>query len=134
MSLHWPFYRQAYLDTHQYQVFSAADKALDVAGHIAKTKRIGWYLRLLGWHRRFIVGEWSAALDPASLRGLDEAGTKKAYNDYLHAQYAAFASADAWFFWSYKTESSTAWSYRRLVEWQQSPPLRMPVTNFTDVN
>lgn len=114
-ALHWPWYRDVYLDLHQYQVFTPHDKALDIAGHIEKTERIGRKLRWLGWHRRYIIGEWSASLDPQSLHGLDDTGKSQAYRSYMAAQLAAYDRADAWFYWNYKTESGGAWSYRAMI-------------------
>ena len=114
-SLHRPLYQGAYLDTHQYQVFTEHDRSLDLAGHLAKTSRIGRSLRWLGWHRRYIVGEWSAALDDRSLAGLDGIARQDALQRFMVAQAAAYRTADAWFYWSYKTEAGDAWSYRDMV-------------------
>lgn len=118
-ALHWPWYHQAYLDTHRYQCFDDGDKALEIAGHLAKTRRWARTMRWLGYHRRYIVGEWSAALDVQSLHGLDSAAASQAHAAYVQAQLVAYDSADAWFFWSYRTETSAdgpAWSYRAAVE------------------
>jgi len=113
--LHWPRYRRVCVDTHQYQCFSPADKALSIGGHLRRTARIGNQLRRVAWHRRLIVGEWSAALDAASLQGLSDKEQQRAYHNYVQAQLHAYRHARAWFFWSYRIEdgqNESAWSYR----------------------
>lgn len=120
-AMHWPWYRDVYLDTHQYQVFADHDKELDIAGHIEKTARVGRKLRWLGLHRRYIVGEWSAALDLRSLQGMDDAGAEQARRSYMVAQLAAYDQADAWFYWNYRTEAADAWSYRDMMRGGPGP-------------
>jgi len=114
--LHWPARRNALLDHHHYQAFTPQDKALDIAGHLAKVQRVGWLLRLIGWHRRLIVGEWSAALDPQSLQSLQGGELTAAYKVYVQAQTKAFRAADAWFYWTYRTEDTGPWNLRSMVE------------------
>lgn len=113
--LHWPWRRQAYQDYHHYQIFTPQDKALDLDGHLQKAARLGRLLRWIGWHRRLIVGEWSAALDPASLRGIEASQLDQAYGRYLQVQLQAFQSCDAWFYWTYRTESAGPWSFRQMA-------------------
>jgi len=114
--LHWPRRSGVVQDNHHYQIYTAADKALDVAGHIAKVRRFGWTLRLIGWHRKVIIGEWSAALDPQSLAGLDDKAKHEAYRQYTQAQIEAFKTADAWFYWTYRTEGGGPWSMRDTIQ------------------
>jgi glucan 1,3-beta-glucosidase len=112
-TLHWPCYRHTFQDVHCYQMATPEDRALDIDGHLVKLSRVvAPRLRFLGLHRRCIVGEWSAALDPQSLSGLPQDDYKR----YVEAQLRAFRYADAWFFWTYKTEASLPWSFRQLYE------------------
>jgi glucan 1,3-beta-glucosidase len=113
-ALHWPFYRQTYLDSHQYQIFTQADRKLTPDGHVAKAGTIGRQLRRLGWHRHYIVGEWSAALQTQSLEGYNDEQKKDIYRRYTDAQMQAYSKADAWFYWTYKTEDRGPWSFRHL--------------------
>lgn len=113
-SLHWPFYRNAYLDNHQYQMFKPEDKALDIDGHLEKTKQVAKLLRWTAWHRKVIVGEWSAALDQQSLAGLDSRQIAQAYKAYRQAQLLAYGKTDAWFYWTYKTEAGGPWNFREM--------------------
>ncbi len=111
-AMHWPFHRLAYLDNHQYQVFTPEDRELDPAGHVAKTGGpVSKLIKRLGRHRRLIIGEWSQALDKQSLKGLDSKAMQKAYDEYTNAQLKAYNRADAWFYWTYKTEDAGPWSF-----------------------
>jgi glucan 1,3-beta-glucosidase len=110
-------YDNLLMDTHQYQVFNANDKLLDMAGHIRKTMQ--QVPRLLANMRRFhniIVGEWSLALDPYSLIGLNPQQIEDAKRAYGKAQLLAYGQSSAWFYWTYHTEEGGAWSFRDSME------------------
>lgn len=131
-SFQWPFYKNMYLDTHQYQVFDDADKRLGPAGHVAKSHAIGRALRRIGRHRKLIVGEWSGALDRQSLQGLEAPQTEMAYLEYLEAQLEAYGHTSAWFYWTYRTEDENQlWNFRDTVTRGRLALRTKPVTNFT---
>lgn len=115
-ALHWPFYRNAVQDHHHYQIFTAEDKALDLLGHRAKVVQVGNLLRRLSWHRQAIVGEWSSALDPQSLRALSDAQLREGYKEYIAIQLKSYDYTKAWFYWTYRTEDGGPWSLRYVVE------------------
>jgi glucan 1,3-beta-glucosidase len=123
--MHRPLYRNVYQDTHSYQAFTPADIRLDLPGHIALTKgRVARRLRILGWYRRMVVGEWSAVLDPQSVPGLTGEALNQAYTDYIKAQLVAYGRAEAWFYWTYRTEGAGPWSFRQMVEQAVFPDLK----------
>ena len=98
-----------WLDIHHYQCFGAANLALvDYDQHASIVDEFTHMHQSL--QRPTIIGEWSAILPPAI------AMTPPTITAYILAQQTAFASADAHFFWSYKTESNDGWNYRWLVE------------------
>ena len=98
-----------WLDIHHYQCFGAANLALvDYDQHASIVDEFTQMHQSL--QRPTIIGEWSAILPPAI------AMTPPTITAYISAQQTAFASADAHFFWSYKTESNDGWNYRWLVE------------------
>ena len=98
-----------WLDIHHYQCFGAANLALvDYDQHASIVDEFTQMHQSL--QRPTIIGEWSAILPPAI------ATTPPTITAYILAQQTAFASADAHFFWSYKTESNDGWNYRWLVE------------------
>ena len=102
----------ATLDIHHYQCFSKHDKRLDLAGHLAKLNRTSQLIKSIQATQPVIIGEWSGGLDGGSL-GVD---MDQARRTFLKAQLKAYQAAEAWFFWSYKTESPDAWNFRYLVE------------------
>ena len=111
-----PAYTNVYIDTHQYQVFSEADKQLGPVGHIRKTvSEVARSLRKMGRYHQAIVGEWSVALDPASLQGFTPEQQELAYQTFGAVQLLVYGQARAWFYWSYKTAEGGAWSFRDCV-------------------
>jgi glucan 1,3-beta-glucosidase len=61
-----------------------------------------------------VIGEWSGALNPGSLRGIPHE-----QRDFVQAELALFERVCAgWFFWTYKKECSgdTGWSLRDAVQ------------------
>ncbi len=112
-----PEFCRLYLDSHQYQVFGKKDKQLDIAGHMKKTMEgVPKQLAKMMKQHPVIIGEWSLALDPQSLQGLDAASTEAAIRAYAGAQLIAYGQTAGWFFWSYKTEGDGMWNYRAAVE------------------
>jgi glucan 1,3-beta-glucosidase len=63
-----PAYKNIWLDCHFYQVYSEKDKELNIDEHLNKTKG-EWLqsIQILKQAHPVIVGEWSMALDQASL-------------------------------------------------------------------
>lgn len=124
-------YDNTVYDIHRYQCFVQEDIDLDIFGHIDKT--------ITAWKQESddiatelglwtYVGEWSLGLDlkavsiwaPGSynnaLERLDSFQLDTAYRAYGAAQLLAFEKYLGWFFWSYKTETAQAWSFRDCVE------------------
>lgn len=101
------------MDVHHYQAFSESDKRMSVAEHLKKVHRMQQKIRTWQRVQPVIIGEWSLGLDEASLHGVPRAEAEKQFG---LAQLDAYAVADAWFFWSYKTEQPDGWNYRALVE------------------
>jgi hypothetical protein len=62
-----------------------------------------------------IVGEWSCALDPQSLRGATGFKEEVALRAYGSAQLISYETTRGWFFWTYKTEGGGGWSFRDCV-------------------
>jgi len=110
-------FKQVYIDTHHYQVFSPADKLLSARLNLLRTR---WGLpRTLGLPRRHhpvIIGEWSLTLGSAGLRKRSAADQRKLARSYAQLQLRAFRTTAAWFFWTYRTENDGTWSFRDCVE------------------
>lgn len=111
----WEFKRLQFpamlIDYHHYQIYSWLDKLLPIkwqlwrAAHTLPPK-----VRRMAVHHPVIIGEWSLAL-----RG-GKAVTVKQRQQYARLQQTAFVAADAWFFWTYKTEYGGSWSFRYCIE------------------
>lgn len=98
------------LDVHHYQCFSKADKAVtDYRYHAELLDEQVQPLQRYAAQQPIIIGEWSATLPPNAMND-DNAST------YCQAQLTLPAHADAWFFWSYKTEAPGTWNFRDCYE------------------
>ena len=118
-------YRFVVLDHHLYRCFTHDDINTTASEHTRRLRdpndstpstfaRVSEQLKKSGV--ALVVGEWSAALNPGSLRGArDERQEKRVY---VEAQLQLFDKHCAgWFFWTYKKESKdTGWSFRDAVE------------------
>lgn len=123
--LHGSGYENVYIDTHQYQVYTKKDKRLDASGHVARTLgRVQKEIIRMARTHPVLVGEWSVALDPRSLKGLTPVQQDGARWLYGGAQLMAFEQAAGWFYWTYKTEDGGPWSFRECVEKGWLPDFR----------
>lgn len=112
-----PEYKNVWLDTHMYQVFSSEDKKRNIHKILQKAKNDWKYLLVdIQNTRPVIVGEWSLGLDSKAFRGLDPYEKDKAHQAYSTAQLEAFYEAKGHFFWTYKTETMRGWSFRDAVQ------------------
>ncbi len=84
------------------------------------------YWRLVQWHGRLIsslqrwqeivVGEWSGVISHERLQHYPQAEHDAIQYDHIARQLTAYGNADAWFYWTYKTEAGGIWNYRWLAE------------------
>ncbi len=126
-----PEYENVVFDIHRYQCFTREDIDLDIYGHIKKSaidlrqEADDIALDLGLWT---YVGEWSLGLDlkvvslwaPGpynhALEKLDSFQAHVALRAYASAQLMSYEKYLGWFFWSYKTETTSAWCFRDCVE------------------
>ncbi len=125
-----PHYTNVLFDIHRYQCFDRSDLDLDIDGHVHKAA-IHWKNEADDIKRQLklgtIVGEWSLGLDLKvvslwaegpfnhALEHMDASQRDVAYRAYGAAQLATFETYSGWFFWSYKTETTPAWSFRECI-------------------
>lgn len=86
----------------------------------------GQYYYFVRWHGRLIrrlqrwqgviIGEWSGALAWEMLNRYPEDARHQVELDHVRTQLEVYRYADAWFYWSYKTEFGGTWSLRSLIE------------------
>ncbi len=126
-----PEYNNVIFDMHRYQCFSQADLDLDIYGHINKTinewKQEADDIIKHSGHASYI-GEWSLGLDlktealwqqgafDYALETIDDFQRALLYKGYASAQLLTFEKYLGWFFWSYKTETAPAWSFKECVK------------------
>jgi glucan 1,3-beta-glucosidase len=110
-------YANTYIDTHQYQAYTKRDQKMNIAGHLDKTlNKIPHTLAKIQKYHPVIIGEWSLALNAASLQNFNEQQMLAARRAYGDAQLITYEHMDAWFYWSYKTEDGGPWSFRDCIE------------------
>lgn len=98
------------LDIHHYQCFSAADRAkTGYEDHLATLQNASRTYARYARQQPIIIGEWSATL-PRAVQ------SRTVSKQFCHDQQQMLYAADAWFFWSYKTEHGGSWSFRDLYE------------------
>lgn len=126
-----PDYDNVVFDIHRYQCFVREDVDMDIYGHINKAA-IDWKNEaddlIHHFRQQVYVGEWSLGLDLKvvalwaegpfnhALQAMDNFQMSAAYRAYAAAQLLSFEKYLGWFFWSYKTETTPAWSFRTCVE------------------
>lgn len=80
---------------------------------------VPWHGRLVGRLQRWqgiVVGEWSGIIAGQELNKFPETQHSAIIKRHIDAQMTAYRQADAWFYWSYKTEARGVWHFRSLVE------------------
>jgi glucan 1,3-beta-glucosidase len=124
-------FEDVWFDVHRYQCFERCDLDLDIGGHVRKAA-VDWREEADAIQRDLgvpaIAGEWSLGLDLAvvslwaqgpfdhALERMDAFQHDTALRAYAAAQLLAFERYRAWFFWSYRTETTPAWNFRSCVE------------------
>lgn len=114
------------VDHHLYRCFTRNDISTPVMQHIASLSDPNTFFpqmfsrasdKLATAGSALIVGEWSAALNPGSLKGVADEHRVRA--SYVQAQLSLFELYCAGsFFWTYKKErrGDQGWSFREAVE------------------
>ena len=126
-----PAFANVMFDIHRYQCFERGDIDLDIHGHMHKAAG-EWKEEadaiITGLGLPAICGEWSLGLDLKvvslwaegpfnhALERMDGFQRAVACRGYAAAQLLTFEKYLGWFFWSYKTETTPAWSLRAAVE------------------
>lgn len=102
------------LDVHHYQAYSVLDRSLTYEQHLYKAaSKTRTRLAKLGEQGLLMIGEWSAALPPKALAGMDESQKVDALKRYYDVQVDTFnATAYAQSYWSYKAPGNGVWDYQ----------------------
>lgn len=105
------------MDIHWYHFAFWAHKWLSLRWYYRVV--VGWHGRLVGRLRRWqgvIIGEWNGIVGGAMLDRYPRDRHSQIVQEHIVRQLQAYADADAWFYWSYKTERRGVWHFRSLVE------------------
>ena len=123
-----PEYKNVILDTHMYQCYTDEDRKRDGAASIAFAAggRRSQIDEMKKGQPQIIVGEWSTALDPKSYGGASPFERDTIKRGYGAAQVTSYEASNGWFYWTYKMEHPSDWSFRENVERGWLPP------SFTD--
>ena len=123
------------LDHHMYRCFTSHDHRTSAEQHacdldIGKQGKTAWWLKGISEHAQgaIIIGEWSGALNPGSLRGC--ANHLDALKSWSHAQWHAFESYTAgYYYWTLKKEGGPdpGWCFYTAVEKGTMPPSLNPL-------
>lgn len=96
------------MDTHIYFCFGKKAKRLPYNKQVKRVKRWRWLLRWIYLFHPVVVGEWSGALHIGT--------TDEEQREIIELQQKLHDGALASIYWSYKTEGSGAFNYRKMVE------------------
>ncbi len=84
------------------------------------------YYYIVSWHGRLvyrlqrwqgiIIGEWNGIIAGEILDKYPKAQHDVIVKEHIARQMKSYKHADAWFYWSYKTDDRGVWHFRSLVE------------------
>lgn len=110
-------YPGLHVDHHHYQVFAPIDKRLSAGLQVLRARwLLPFKIRRMSRAHPTIIGEWCTALRDEAFEHNDLDRRRQRTRKFGAAQQAAFAKADAWFYWTYIIESGGAWSFRDCIE------------------
>lgn len=104
----------AYMDIHWYHFVGWGRLKPNVYKHL-----IAWHGRLIKSLRKWngiIIGEWSGCYSQRIFDKYPVSTHNEMVRVHIERQLKAYRHADAWFYWSYKTEQPGVWNYKSLVD------------------
>ena len=96
---------------HWYQ-FGKVDIERYFASLVRRPRYIEWWQR----QQQVIIGEWSGVISHETVASLAKGEQAKFEKQNIEHQLAAYSAAEGWFYWTYKTESTGVWNFRKQVE------------------
>lgn len=105
------------MDIHWYHFTFWAHKLLSLKWYYRFV--VGWHARLISRLQRWqgiIIGEWNGIIAGAMLDRFPVSDHAAIVQEHIDHQLRAYRAADAWFYWSYKTDARGIWHFRSLVE------------------
>ena len=111
-----PEYANVILDTHLYQAYTEEDRKRTAQEHVAFALDRTKHLAAMGQQLPTMVGEWSLGTPPEVWRGQSPFQIEAGKRGYGAAQLLSYENTRGWFYWSYKLENDSDWSFRHCVE------------------
>lgn len=102
------------MDIHWYHF--ATWKRLPLRPYYWIVKLHGRLIRSLRRTQPVIIGEWNGIIAGQVLDKYPESQHASIVAEHIQHQLAAYESAEAWFYWNYKTQERGIWHFRSLVE------------------
>ena len=99
------------MDVHWYQFGRT-----DIGKYFARLAEKAGTLRKLQRWQPVIVGEWSGMVSHETLADIPLKKRAAVERRHGQEQLAAYEVAEAWFYWTYKTEPGGVWNFREQVE------------------
>lgn len=111
-----PQYLNVLLDMHLYQAYTDEDRKRTISQHVAAALDRKNQIEAMGRPLSTMVGEWSIALPGEVWRNQSPFQTFLGKRTYGDAQLLSYETTRGWFYWSYKLEHDSDWSFRHCVE------------------
>ena len=110
--------KRAVMDMHLYHMTSWLARLVSAERFVKMSS--WWYeilLRTVTRKQPVVIGEWSVVLRGESLAGIDKKQADTLMQEFGQNQIVVYEKyAEAWFYWSYKTETPGLWNFRSLIE------------------
>lgn len=104
------------MDIHWYQFGRLMHRFETIGRYFRALSRRHKLIARLQRRQSLIVGEWSVVLSGAILNGARHEKEQALFKEHTQLQLAAYDTALAWFYWTYKTEGRGIWHFRSQVE------------------
>lgn len=104
------------MDVHWYQFGRLFHRFETIKRYFKILGRRSKLVARLQQRQPIIIGEWSVVLTRTILNGASQEKEKQLFKEHAKLQLAAYDSALAWFYWTYKTEDRGIWHFRSQVE------------------
>ncbi|MDF2439037.1 MAG: glucan 1,3-beta-glucosidase [Abditibacteriota bacterium] len=104
------------LDTHLYQAYTDEDRKRSPMEHVAFALDRKKHLDAMSGQLWTMVGEWSIALPSEIWKGRNSFEIENAKRAYGAAQLLSYDTTQGWFYWNYKLEYDSDWSFRHCVQ------------------
>lgn len=108
--------RRAVMDIHWYHFTDWLHRRLPLPWFFRLVRLRAGFIHRLQKHQDVIVGEWSGVLDGKKMKKYTKEQQERYVRHYIQLQKTAYDRAEAWCYWSYRTEANDVWSYRTMVE------------------